>query len=173
MSYTTVPTVSTGDTWTAANHNTYIRDNFTDVVTFKGVGLIRSTNQSIPDTTLTAISYDTEAHDTDAFHAGGSPTRITIPAGLGGYYHVYAGIVWANATTTSKYYLYVRKNGATYLAHLEEAGALVPVSQFIGVTANLSATDYVEFMVYNQSGSARNLVAANAGIFAGAYMVRS
>jgi len=28
MAYTAVPTVSTGDTWTAANHNQYIRDNF-------------------------------------------------------------------------------------------------------------------------------------------------
>lgn len=28
MSYNAVPTVATGDTWSAANHNTYIRDNF-------------------------------------------------------------------------------------------------------------------------------------------------
>ena len=28
MAYTAVPTVTTGDYWTAANHNTYIRDNF-------------------------------------------------------------------------------------------------------------------------------------------------
>jgi hypothetical protein len=28
MSYSAVPTVSTGDLWSAANHNTYIRDNF-------------------------------------------------------------------------------------------------------------------------------------------------
>jgi hypothetical protein len=28
MAYTTVPTVASGDLWTAANHNTYIRDNF-------------------------------------------------------------------------------------------------------------------------------------------------
>lgn len=28
MSYNAVPTVTTGDTWSAANHNTYIRDNF-------------------------------------------------------------------------------------------------------------------------------------------------
>jgi len=28
MSYTAVPTVATGDPWSAANHNTYIRDNF-------------------------------------------------------------------------------------------------------------------------------------------------
>jgi len=28
MAYSVVPTVATGDLWTAANHNTYIRDNF-------------------------------------------------------------------------------------------------------------------------------------------------
>jgi hypothetical protein len=28
MAYSPVPTVTTGDTWSAANHNTYIRDNF-------------------------------------------------------------------------------------------------------------------------------------------------
>lgn len=40
MSYNAVPTVSTGDVWTATNHNLYIRDNFRaivpDVVTTKG-----------------------------------------------------------------------------------------------------------------------------------------
>lgn len=28
MAYSVVPTVNTGDTWTAANHNTYVKDNF-------------------------------------------------------------------------------------------------------------------------------------------------
>lgn len=40
MAYTAVPTVTTGDLWTAANHNTYIRDNFAasapDLFTAKG-----------------------------------------------------------------------------------------------------------------------------------------
>ena len=40
MSYTAVPTVATGDVWTASNHNLYIRDNFRaivpDVITAKG-----------------------------------------------------------------------------------------------------------------------------------------
>lgn len=40
MAYSTVPTVATGDLWTAANHNTYIRDNFAagvpDLFTTKG-----------------------------------------------------------------------------------------------------------------------------------------
>ena len=40
MAYNPVPTVTTGDLWTAANHNTYIRDNFAagvpDIFTAKG-----------------------------------------------------------------------------------------------------------------------------------------
>lgn len=40
MAYTAVPTQNTGDLWTAANHNTYIRDNFAagvpDIFTAKG-----------------------------------------------------------------------------------------------------------------------------------------
>lgn len=40
MPYNPVPTVATGDLWTASNHNTYIRDNFAagvpDIFTTKG-----------------------------------------------------------------------------------------------------------------------------------------
>lgn len=40
MAYTAVPTVATGDLWTAANHNAYIKDNFAagvpDIFTTKG-----------------------------------------------------------------------------------------------------------------------------------------
>jgi len=40
MAYTAVPTKSTGDLWTAADHNTYIKDNFAagvpDIFTTKG-----------------------------------------------------------------------------------------------------------------------------------------
>jgi len=31
MAYSAVPTVTTGELWTAAQHNTYIRDNFTEL----------------------------------------------------------------------------------------------------------------------------------------------
>jgi len=34
MSYTPVPIVTTGDLWTASNHNTYIRDNFNQVTPY-------------------------------------------------------------------------------------------------------------------------------------------
>lgn len=38
MSFTTVPTVNNGDSWSAAQHNTYIRDNFAAVWPFTTAG---------------------------------------------------------------------------------------------------------------------------------------
>ena len=38
MAYSTVPTVVSGDTWSAAQHNTYIRDNFTALWPYTAAG---------------------------------------------------------------------------------------------------------------------------------------
>lgn len=50
MAYTPVPTVSTGDLWTAADHNTYIKDNFAAgvpaIITAKGDLVVGSGSQS-------------------------------------------------------------------------------------------------------------------------------
>jgi hypothetical protein len=53
MAYSTVPTVATGDLWTAANHNSYIRDNFAagvpDIFTAKGdIAAATGPNAAIP-----------------------------------------------------------------------------------------------------------------------------
>ena len=52
MSYSPVPTVVTGDTWTASQHNTYIRDNFAavynDIIPIGGIILWSGSIASIP-----------------------------------------------------------------------------------------------------------------------------
>lgn len=48
--------------------------------TISGAKVFRSTTQSIPNTTVTAISFDTELYDTDNYWTVGSPTIFTIPA---------------------------------------------------------------------------------------------
>lgn len=40
MTYQTVPTVTTGDMWTASQHNTYVRDNFSALWPFTAAGSI-------------------------------------------------------------------------------------------------------------------------------------
>jgi len=114
MAYTTPPTVSTGDTWTAAQHNTYLRDNFEYAVkTFHGV-LVRCT--TTPATAPTAVPWDTEVYDTDAFHDGGANTRLTVPAGLGGYYMVYAQVRWTSDAVAVRNII-LRQGGATTVAN--------------------------------------------------------
>ena len=40
MTYQTVPTVTTGEMWTASQHNTYVRDNFASLWPYTGQGSI-------------------------------------------------------------------------------------------------------------------------------------
>lgn len=69
MSYSAVPTVSTGDTWSAANHNTYIRDNFA---------------AGVPDIFTAAgdIAYATAANAASALAIGSSDQVLTVNSGL-------------------------------------------------------------------------------------------
>jgi hypothetical protein len=61
-----------------------------------GCRLRRAAAQSIPDSSATSISWDTEDQDTDGFIAV-TATTITIPSGLGGLYAITASIVPASS----------------------------------------------------------------------------
>lgn len=69
MSYSAVPTVATGDTWSAANHNTYIRDNFA---------------AGVPDIFTAAgdIAYATAANAASPLAIGSSDQVLTVKDGL-------------------------------------------------------------------------------------------
>jgi hypothetical protein len=70
---------------------------------FKGCRLFNSATQSIPNNTATAINYGSESFDTDNFHSTSTNTsRITIPAGLGGKYSVFAIVEWPANTNGSR-----------------------------------------------------------------------
>jgi len=94
--YTELPEVSTDDTWSAANHNLYIRDNF---ATLRGSFALvtRDAVQSIPNDTLTTITMDHEYYDTGDYYSAGAPTRITFP--VTGFYLVIADVNFGINTT--------------------------------------------------------------------------
>lgn len=81
MSYTAVPTVATGDPWSAANHNTYIRDNFAWIFDYLfPVGAIAIWSGSI-------VSIPANWHLCDG--TGGTPDlRNRFVIGAGGTYAV-------------------------------------------------------------------------------------
>ena len=78
MAYTTVPTVTTGELWTAADHNTYVRDNFAATA----VGLATTAGQ-IPYATgplaLAMLALGAQDH---YFKAGPSGPQWVKDAGL-------------------------------------------------------------------------------------------
>jgi hypothetical protein len=97
MGYTAPPTWAVGDPLTAAQMNTYLRDNMIDLDARKGVyaRCNNSSGLSISSGSLTAFaSLDTEEQDPFGFHSG-SNGYLTVPAGKAGFYIVGATGYWS------------------------------------------------------------------------------
>ena len=123
--------------------------------TFVGASVSNSTTQAISNNTHTAVTWDTEEFDTDAFHSTSSNTsRFTIPAGKGGKYLFNCSVRWDNNSSSDRI-LEIYKNG-TIFAVLDVLTGNYP-GYMISRTLNLVATDYVELYVYQNSGGSRTL----------------
>lgn len=133
---------------------------------------MRSSNQSIADTTSTAISFSSsENWDTDTIHSTGTnPSRFTVPTGQGGVYWLYATAFFTPGAGTIRY-LSLYKNGSaltTTPTHLVDAKvpwtAIFSTVLTGGREVTLAAGDYVEFHTYQDSGGALNMTYAVGGI---------
>jgi hypothetical protein len=135
-----------------------VRDNQTAFAAPPAVKAQRSSDQTgIVTATWTPVAFDaTDAYDTDAFHdVSTNNTRITVPSGLGGRYHLIGNFPWDSNTAGTYRQLAVRLNGTTFLASCNQTPAGYD-RQVVSVDADLSATDYVELCVYHDSGSNRS-----------------
>lgn len=113
--------------------------------------------QSIPNTTHTALTFDTNDFDNGIHNVVVNPTRFTAPA-AGKYLLVgQVGFTAAAVTTRS---LFIRSNGVNNLAQHDEAlaaaaGITAHVTQTV-VLVNAASGDYFEFMAYQDSGGSQN-----------------
>lgn len=122
--------------------------------TFKGVYAYIASDQTLSNNTSTAINYDTELFDTDAFHNNATnKDRITIPAGLGGYYLIVVGAQW-NSNSSGYRQITIQKNGSSNAMIFDYPGLSVSNS-YIGKSAivNLAAADYINALGFQNSGS--------------------
>jgi hypothetical protein len=128
--------------------------------------LYKSGAQAIPNTTVTDVTFDSEAVDNGGLHSTAVNThRVTIPAGGAGTYLVIAKTYYdANATGVRQNRIH--KNGAEFstlnpAAHVT-AGQPTIVPQVL--VLELVAGDYVSLAAYQSSGGALNIVGgANNG----------
>lgn len=140
---------------------------------FVGVSCYKSGNsQTIANSTATAITWDAENFDTDAFHDTSTNTsRITIPSGKGGKYLIMAMFKWDDNTTGNDRATYIYKNGVSAGALSTSVAAGYYPTAYISTIYDLVATDYLEIFVFQTSGGNRDIYANNAnGYFIAQYL---
>ena len=93
-------------------------------------------------------SAGTEREDSDGFHSETvANTRVTIPAGLGGYYLMTAGLAWGAPSTTGIRGVAVVVNGTDYFDVMAPAAGYTP--QTVTALVDLAVADYVEVELFH------------------------
>lgn len=122
-----------------------------------GWDVLTSAAQSIPNAASTAFTWDTEATDTDGYHATNA-TTVVVPTGLGGVYTL-GFMVTATATLTGRCFLDLGLGGSNYrlpFASGDDRAAL-SITVYVPDSTTIAAT------VFHSSGAARTMTARFQG----------
>ncbi len=118
---------------------------------FSGCRIYNSSSQTLPNATVTTLTFNSEIFDTDGFHSTSTNTsRITIPTGKAGYYQLSASIYFGIGNATGIRALSITKNG-TRVIGLDNSGAVDQTLNLSGIE-NLAVNDYIEFTIYHTMG---------------------
>lgn len=178
MAFTTPITWTINQLVSVANMNEQVRDNMNAVWQAAAVRITHSANQSIADSALTALAFNTERFDQAAGAASTMHDPITnntrLTCRISGVYMIGANIDWSSLSTAGYRQLSLRVTGTTTIAHTQTTavGSAIDTTQNINALYSLtSGTDYVEVMVYQNSGAALG-VQLNANFSPEFWMVR-
>jgi hypothetical protein len=115
----------------------------------------RSTNQLIPNSSYTALSYNVQVTDTDGMFA---PTSSRMYAKKAGFYIFGASIFWDAIVSAQSHIITARKNGSIYLAQQGHTAASSHANRACIVSGSyMAANDYIEILIYQTSGASRNV----------------
>lgn len=149
-----VPPASWGDA---------VRDGLEFLVRAPGAIAQRTATLSISNGSWTSVPLGaTDIRDTDDYHdTSVNTTRVTIPTGLGGWYDVIGACEWAAATVGSRACRLIVNGSTSYTLQRTNSDAdLIVCNQSGTRMLLLAATDYVEFQVFQNKGSAVTLNSA-------------
>jgi len=150
---------------TIMNGSTGIRDAMNFLLDPPGCQVLRSTAQSIPNATITAISFDQEDFDNDNIHNPASnPSRMTcVTPGR----YLCAGSIPYDVGTTGVREARILKNGvgtgingSRYLISAPGGAAMVASTPVIEVA--LLAGDFLELVAFQTNGGALTTTAINS-----------
>lgn len=124
------------------------------------VRVYNSANISIPNGTLTALTFNSERFDSDTMHSTAANTgRITFTTAGG--YDVGCGVAFA-ANATGQRDCSIRLNGTTPIAYDARAAAPATVDTVFCISTfyEFAAGDFIEVYVFQNSGAALNVRAS-------------
>lgn len=111
--------------------------------------------QSVPNVTLTALSFDTNTVDVGGVHSTSvNPTRFTVPTAGAGVYVVSGGVYTTSAGGTIRQIRAV-KNGSVIVA-VQSVAAFANCIVSVAALASLADADYIEFFAYQDTGGSIN-----------------
>ena len=155
----TSPPASWGDT---------VRDDIEGLAKPPGCVVVQAGSVSIANETLTNVEFGAaDERDTDGFHDVLTDNeKLTVPAGLGGWYNLSGFCSWA-ANDTGRRYFAFSVNASTYYELWDTsatAGASNPTRVNGSVDVFLNAGDYVQVIVYQQSGAPLSLTSCRVSM---------
>ena len=162
--YTTVPSVNTGDVYTAANYNAYTAMNISNLIVPPMCQMVITASQALAtsgaDATLTSSSF---AIDTDSM--SGTTNRITI-ATAGVYLVSYSIQFGAKPIGTLSATVALNGTGSansgTGIAPTTlSVNATVPTSVINTKLVSLNANDYLTLVGFQNSGASLSLTSVN------------
>lgn len=131
--------------------------------------LIRSTTQSIPNNSYTAVSFSAELDSNCSMWSSGAPTRLTPPPWARFIRMTATAVFSANANGPRA--IRLQKNGGAvpYLATVVQAVAASGIETGVSIVSRwlpVSVGDYFEVAVFQGSGGALNLAGALSSLCA-------
>lgn len=172
MTYSAVPSKATGDTVSAGDWGTYLKDNLADhearitANSYSGCRLTRDTDQNISDTTLTPVVWTHEIVDQGGWYPGSGST-VTVPAAAlpPGYTTVIVSMsvqIWwdsdADGTRSVAFY----KNGVEFARQKMVAGYTGIFGQVVAPPdIDAEPTDTFQVQVIHSAGGTLALVGSS------------
>lgn len=162
MAWTTPRTWNAGETVTSIMMNTHVRDNlsylYQSAAINVGAAVVRTSTQSISSAVSTAISWSSAGWDTDSLWSGGDPTKLTIPAGMGGLWYMAFYFRWdLIAVNNVRIIGSLLVNGGVVQLHENSTSTTQYQSMSLALITNLSAADYLTVTAYQNTGGAVNV----------------
>ena len=138
---------------------------------FSGCSLSKSAAQSISNATWTLITWNQENYDTDSFHDNSTNnTRITIPSGKSGKYLIAANLYTPANSAGSRLLKYTKNGTDSYYGNWGPASAVHSTSIVGSQVFNLTAGDYIEVAIYQDTGTSINVNSGIESTFTATYL---